>query len=137
MENASKALIIAGAILIAILLISVGIIVMNSINRPIDQATAEADSQAVEIFNSKFTGYAGTHKAAAAVQSLLTTIGSSQTSTEGQALAGAVSYQGKGGSSTKTDIGEIQGKIKTGSYYDVSFGYATTGYINSCEIEEK
>ena len=30
MENASKALIIAGAILISILLISVGVIIMNS-----------------------------------------------------------------------------------------------------------
>ena len=42
MENASKALIIAGAILIAILLISVGILVMNSVNKPIDEAANEA-----------------------------------------------------------------------------------------------
>ena len=62
MENASKALIIAGAILISILLISVGIIVMNAINNPVQQGAASADSQAIEIFNGKFTGYMGRQK---------------------------------------------------------------------------
>lgn len=59
MENASKALIIAGAILISILLISVGIIIMNSINDPVQQGADSAASQAITIFNSRFTGYAG------------------------------------------------------------------------------
>ena len=59
MENASKALIIAGAILIAILLISVGILVMNSMNKPIDQAASESDSMSAQIYNSKFIPYFG------------------------------------------------------------------------------
>ena len=59
MENASKALIIAGAILISILLISVGIIIMNAINDPVSRTSETAASQAVQIFNSQFTGYAG------------------------------------------------------------------------------
>ena len=54
MENASKALIIAGASLVSILLISVGILVMNSMNKPIEQAGREADSQSAQIFNSQF-----------------------------------------------------------------------------------
>ena len=62
MENASKALIIAGAILISILLISVGIIIMNAINNPVQQGGKAADSQAIEMFNSKYTSYAGTQK---------------------------------------------------------------------------
>ena len=59
MENASKALIIAGAILIAILLISVGILVMNSVSKPLDEAGSEANSMAAQMFNSKFVNYAG------------------------------------------------------------------------------
>ena len=74
MENASKALIIAGAILIAILLISVGIMVMNSINKPLDETASEADSQAVQMFNSKFTIYDGTKKTASEVNQLLLAI---------------------------------------------------------------
>lgn len=74
MENASKALIIAGAILISILLISVGIIVMNAINDPISEAGSSAESQAIEIFNSKFTAYIGNELDYSTVKSLLTTI---------------------------------------------------------------
>ena len=74
MENASKALIIAGAILIAILLISVGILVMNSVNKPLNQATKQGDSQAVQMFNQKFANYAGTKKTAQDIKSLITTV---------------------------------------------------------------
>ncbi len=44
MENASKALIIAGAILISILLISLGIIMFNSSKGTTDQATSTANA---------------------------------------------------------------------------------------------
>ena len=82
MENASKALIIAGAILISILLISVGIIVMNAINDPISQAGSSAESQATEIFNSKFTAYMGKDQDYSAVKSLFTTITSVNASSD-------------------------------------------------------
>lgn len=59
MENASKALIIAGAILISILLISVGIIIMNAINDPVSRGADAAASQAAQIFNSQFSGFIG------------------------------------------------------------------------------
>ena len=73
MENASKALIIAGAILIAILLISVGIMVMNSMNKPIDQAASEADAQAVRMFNAKFEPYLGGKQSASTAKSAIST----------------------------------------------------------------
>jgi len=63
MENASKALIIAGAILISILLISVGIIIMNAINDPVSRAGDSAASQAIDIFNNQFSTFAGTQSA--------------------------------------------------------------------------
>lgn len=59
MENASKALIMAGAILIAILLISAGLIILNSTGGVRDQSQKASDLLEVEIFNSNFTKYCG------------------------------------------------------------------------------
>ena len=58
MENASKALIIAGAILLAILLISLGIMVYNQAKGTINDADLSAEE--VQTFNTKFTSYGGT-----------------------------------------------------------------------------
>ena len=59
MENASKALIIAGAILIAILLITIGIILINSGRNVVDTGVATMSSQAIQAFNGQFTPYEG------------------------------------------------------------------------------
>ena len=77
MDNAVKALIIAGAVLIAILLISVGIMVFNASSDPINQATNSSEQQAVRMFNEAFTGYLGTDISAQAAKSLITQIISS------------------------------------------------------------
>lgn len=74
MENASKALIIAGAILISILLISVGIIVINAINDPVSQAGSSAESQAIQIFNAKFDAYVGPEEDYNSAKSIITTV---------------------------------------------------------------
>ena len=62
MENASKALIIAGAILISILLISLGIMMFNASKSTTDQAgdtgnvLNEAADKTVETINSTLQG---------------------------------------------------------------------------------
>ena len=62
MENASKALIIAGAILISILLISIGIILINSGSDVAEAGTSSMASQKIQTFNSQFTAYEGRKK---------------------------------------------------------------------------
>ena len=57
MENASKALIIAGAILLSILIIALGIYVFN-MARGVSDSTA-LDEAEVNTFNSQFTNYRG------------------------------------------------------------------------------
>ena len=60
MENASKALIIAGAILLSILLISLGIMIFNTAQ---DTTKNSGMTQAqVAAFNNKFSKYEGTIK---------------------------------------------------------------------------
>ena len=58
MENASKALIIAGAILLSILLISLGIMIYNQAQDTVNNSgMSQAELQA---FNNKFLKYEGT-----------------------------------------------------------------------------
>lgn len=63
MENASKALIIAGAILLSILLISLGIVIFNQAKDVVSgSGMTQAEQQS---FNAKFTQYQGTQKGSA------------------------------------------------------------------------
>lgn len=65
MENASKALIMAGAILIAILLISVGLILVNSGEGVTESGVTAAETVKIQTFNSQFTIYEGKRKGSA------------------------------------------------------------------------
>ena len=126
MENASKALIIAGAILISILLISVGIIVMNAINNPVQQGAEAANAQAVEIFNGKFTGYAGKGQSGTTIKALLTAANSTVRPSDRET-----------GTDTKIKfIGQIKtaGAVETQKKYDVDFTYDAKGYIKEINI---
>lgn len=80
MENASKALIIAGSILIAILLISVGVLIMNSTGNVQDQVQSSSDTMAIQTFNSQFTTYEGESVSASQVRALISLIKSSNAS---------------------------------------------------------
>ncbi len=79
MENASKALIIAGAILVSIILISLGIMVMNSTGDVTGRMQEEMDSTSIQSFNSKFTQYAGKQKGST-IKNLMNTMESSNAS---------------------------------------------------------
>ena len=60
MENASKALIIAGAILLAILIIGLGMFIYNQAADTLDGA--QLDGQKVDSYNREFLQYEGTKK---------------------------------------------------------------------------
>jgi len=71
MENASKALIIAGAILLSILIIGLGMAVYN--NATSSTKSANLDAQELQAHNSQFLAYEGKQKGST-VKSLITTI---------------------------------------------------------------
>jgi len=62
MENASKALLIAGAVLIVILLIGVGMMVFNGSKENVDSAMDTVSAQQIQVFNGQFSAYEGTQK---------------------------------------------------------------------------
>ena len=57
MENASKAIIIAGAILLSILIIAIGMYIYNSSTNSIYSAADQISSQEKDSFNSQWTSY--------------------------------------------------------------------------------
>ena len=72
MENASKALIIAGAILLAILIISLGIMIFNQASGVVNNnSMSEVE---ISSFNQKFTQYEGTNVKGSQVNALLNAI---------------------------------------------------------------
>ena len=59
MENASKALIIAGAILLSILIIAIGMYIYNSSQGAIDGAGKQISAQELDTFNRQWEMYEG------------------------------------------------------------------------------
>ena len=83
MENASKALVIAGAILISILLVSVGIMIFSGASGIFNQGRNALSGQELELFNSQFTIYEG-NMSGSQIQSLLAKVIASNASNSTQ-----------------------------------------------------
>ena len=69
MENASKALIIAGAILLSILIISLGIMVYNNSKNTVNNQNL--GKQEVQTFNSEWETYVGDTRTASEVRTMI------------------------------------------------------------------
>lgn len=79
MENASKALLIAGAILVCILLIGVGMMVFQSIGGTVDESIKQVSSQEKNAFNSQFQSYEGDKVSGSKVRALINIVNSNNT----------------------------------------------------------
>ena len=107
MENASKALIIAGAILLAILLISLGIFVFTQAQDTL--GTINLDEQEVMAFNNKLIPYQGSIRGSQLKQ-LFEVVKSNNASATAE---GAAEKQ-------ITISGVTESQIKSGATYNVS-----------------
>lgn len=72
MENATKALLIAAAVLIAILIISLGLVVYNKASETVDGAGDLSEYQ-IQQFNEKFRKYEGTNVSGSEVNAMIET----------------------------------------------------------------
>lgn len=143
MENASKALIIAGAILISIVLVSVGVIVVQSLNP--DDALTEMDRQAVETFNSKFTSLAGDNVRGTVVKQIINNVITSNGNNEENkqisvVLDSSISVNGitATGEGTKesSDLSRISNAINTQHRYTVELDYTKNSLVNKITIKD-
>lgn len=126
MENATKALLIAAAVLIAIVLIAVGIKILGSTQGVTDEVDKVSDAMGKSVFNSQFTDYEGT-QTGAQVKALLN-----------KAVAtwrnGSTRKVTVNGNNSANEIASYRASINVNSTYSVSFGYDANGYVNSITI---
>lgn len=143
MENASKALIIAGAILLAILIISLGLVVYNQASDTI--GGINMDQQQIETFNNKFTPYQGSALSGAQVNALrqlvISVNGSEKTNGtyqyvamtfDGNSWVGVTGDRGK--SSASYTVASTSGAV-TGKTYTVEIENSTeTGLVSNIKV---
>lgn len=114
MENASKALVIAGAILISILIIGLGVFIYNGAASTVNKANL--NSQEAQAQNQQFEAYFGDKKSAAEVKQLMSLVRSnnitSDTGSEQKSIGITYNNQIKKPS-------EISSAVKAGNTYNV------------------
>ena len=144
MENASKALIIAGAILVSILLISLGIMMFTRARAIVDNQ--DVDQVAVDAYNQQFTQYLGYNVRASLVNSLVAAVNQNNQRADSQ--------QGTDGNKIELEIGSNGGEVgikagtaegstntylgaaKTNLVYNITVeGYAPSGRISKIKID--
>lgn len=120
MENASKALIIAGAILLSILIISLGIMVYNNAKNTV--GSSNLDKQEIQTFNSQWEQYEGSNKTASEVKTMI------------QAVIANNASEDKNGKSRFVEV-EVNADAKENTAVttnpDVKMSAATNGLTNS------
>lgn len=140
MENASKALIIAGAILLSILIISLGIMIFNQAQDTINNSGMSKAE--ISSFNSQFTKYEGI-QTGSNVKSLIQEVNTSNATdaNEGNGrqitlkavdftLTAQSTYDGNGASNRYATS-----KVASAGKYDVSVtGTDSSGYISEITI---
>ena len=125
MENASKALIIAGAILLAILIIGLGMLIYSRSSGALDTSTI--DQQKVQAYNSPYEQYFGTRVSGSQVKALADTVRAHNNAT-GADNSLKITINSSGGAySTNTELNTFKGTIQSGKTYTVSAGKDNTG----------
>ena len=121
MENASKALIIAGAILLSILIIGLGMFIYQKASGAMD--TSSIDQQKVQAYNSPYEQYFGTNVSGSNVKALIDAVNSHNVSnTADDSLK--INVNGK---SSSADLTALKSQIKSGKTYTVIAGSSESG----------
>ena len=118
MENASKALIIAGAILLAILLISLGIMIFQQAQDTV--SSAGMSKAEVQTFNNTYTKYEGKQRGVM-IKSLIQEVLANNNATDDTSEQITMSLLGTDTTSPTTK------DIQNNTYYDVSLEYKGAG----------
>ena len=138
MENASKALIIAGAILLSILIIALGVFVFNQAKSAVGN-TGLSD-QEVAAFNSKFDSYEGKQKGSS-VKALVNTVKNynNTVDTTNSEYINVQSGNATAGSTVEfiSAVPNYPTNIKSGAMYSISFAYNKAGQISCIYYQEQ
>ena len=133
MENASKALIIAGAILLAILLISLGIMIFNQAQDTVDNSGM---SQAeITAFNNKFIKYEGTQKGSVVKSLINEVLATNQSLSTSEQVKVTLAKKGTGNEIKTATATPSTKEVDTTQSYEVELTYGTNGRITIINIK--
>ena len=141
MENATKALLIAAAVLVAILLISLGVGVFNSAQE--QMGNADLSEYQIQQHNDKFNRYIGENKTGSEVNTLLKTVfnhNNNQADTDTCVKVDLLKSDGtsveKALIKSENSIGEYE-KVSTAAKFTVKVGKTSSGnLITEITIQE-
>ena len=148
MENASKALLIAGAILLCILIIAIGMFIYNSAQSTITDSMTSLSTQEIDAFNNQFTSYEGAQTGSNVKALMGRLIGNADTyrdepakvpqvyvnqlsNTQKNNVTATFTLNDAGNPSTYVDnLGKIRNRVETKHEYWVEFNYQNNGLID-------
>lgn len=138
MENASKALLIAGAILICILLIAIGMYIYNSAQGTIQTAAGQMGQQEKEMYNAMIRKYIGNSKKGTDVKQMIDDVinqNNQYVNESGKFISINVA---NGGVDGFTEEADLQTKNKAANVYEQNTGDNTQANIDAAtEIYRK
>lgn len=136
MENASKALIIAGAILLSVLIISLGIMVFQNAKNTV--GSTSLSKQEIETFNSQWQAYDGTRKTASEVKTMVQAVIASNASESKSGTNRYITVSGADdatcatpgtSASTNQPTGITTPNPSNATTYTIKLGYSTDGLV--------
>lgn len=145
MENSAKAFLIAGAILVAILIIGLGIKIFNSTSGLPDQVDSDSQTVSVSVFNSQFTAYFSKSTSGTQAKALVYEIISNNLTSNHKILVNLYSSSGSGiltHQKETSGLQKIYDKISNSTKYKIGVtsgcgtykGGYNNGYIGCISI---
>ena len=130
MENASKALIIAGAILLSILIIGLGMAVFNNAKEAL--SGANLDKEKIATINAQYEAYIGENIKGSQVKTLCNLVRDNNlTKDDSETFEIKINN-----TSDPTEINKLKNSIANGKTYKVEATYGSNKLIDSISFEE-
>ena len=132
MENATKALLIAAAVLIAILIISLGVVVYQKASEAVNGA-GDLSEYEIEQFNAKFTKYQGSNVSGSEVNAMVQTVvnhNNAESRAQGNQfvkVTGPVTVSAGA-------VDTMPTKVPTGNRYSITVKMDTDGLVNAIVV---
>ena len=134
MENASKALIIAGAILLSILIIALGVFIFNQAKSSV--GNVGLSDQEVAAFNSKWEQYEGTQMGSS-VRALVTNVNNyNRTANDDRYIVIESSSKGYKKFQNQPATDYSKSTYNPGTSYKITFDYTSGGLICAINIAD-
>lgn len=135
MENATKALLIAAAILVAILIISLGLVVYNMAAETVQNVNM--NDQEVKAFNDKFMRYEGSNKKGANVNALINEVLQNNLNNADDPNKIVTLTIDDPSITINAGTTASPGKVPTGNIYDIVINFdQTTKLVTSINVAE-